>query len=391
MAYSRYRARKRYTPRRRPATTYDRPRRSYRRSAAPKRTRRRATRSSMRGVAMDSSMSGTKDGDKYVLSQANPFDSNVDGVKIPDANSQPSTPFKAQDTYDVETTVGETCRCIGINPVLRKTFFGSSFVSATSWAYGASYGFFVDSNKLTQLRSDFELFRPVAHAIRITSGLSPISAVGFVHVAVFTMSTLGQTTWNAPTSLSQLQSVPGYKRYPIGRLTGEGLVVCNRPLDCTAQRYLDTDSEIWGSSTSQEWNIGAQWGTIMVAVSGVAASSVPISIENVVHYECIPRATSISQSTPASTYNVTALAGASSAQSHASISALDSEVPQRQNNAINIALNAMGRVGAGRAQNRYAVQRMRQKELIARNRTARTAISNNVAGADDNEGMSYVL
>lgn len=144
------------------------------------------------------------------------------------------------------------------------------------------------------------------------------------------------------------------------------------------------------SSTSSEWNIGAQWGMILVVVSGVgAAASTPVSIENVVHYECIPRSTSISQATPASTYNVTSLAGAASAQTHASVSALDSEVPARQNDAINIALNAMGRVGGGttRVAGRYAAARARQKDLIARNRTARTAIANNVAGVDNDEGM----
>lgn len=392
MAYSRYRSRKRYTPRRRSSYTqsaYPR-RRSYKRAAPASRSRRRSTRMPNRAAASSAPMSGTKDGDKYILSQANPFDSNVDGVKIPDANSQPSTPFKAQDIFDVDCAAAETCRAIGVNPVLAKTFFGSSPASATSWTWGASYGQSVDSSKLAQLRSDFELFRPVAHAVRITSGLSPVTAIGFVHVAVFTMSTLAQSTWNAPVNLSQMQATPGYKRYPIGRLTGEGLVVVNRPLDCTAQRYLDTDSVIWGSSTSSEWNIGAQWGMILVVVSGVgAAASTPVSIENVVHYECIPRSTSISQATPASTYNVTSLAGAASAQTHASVSALDSEVPARQNDAINIALNAMGRVGGGttRVAGRYAAARARQKDLIARNRTARTAIANNVAGVDNDEGM----
>lgn len=349
MAYSRYRSRKRYTPRRRASYAQSAPRRrSYKRTTTPKRSRRRSTRMSEGGTQAGKPVSGTRDGDKYVLSQANPFDSNVDGVKIPDANSQPSTPFKTQDVFDVVTGAAETCRCIGVNPVAVKTFFGSSPVDASSWTWGASYGQFQDSGKLTQMRSDFELFRPVAHAVRITSGLSPISAVGFVHVAVFTMSTYAQTTWACPTSLSQLQSVPGYKRYPIGRLTGEGLTVVNRPLDCTSQRYLDSDSAVFGSSAASEFNVPCQWGVILVAISGVAAATTPVSIENVTHFECIPRSTSISQSTPASAYNVTALAGAASAQAHSSVSALDSEVPQRTNEAVNIALNAMGRVGQGK-------------------------------------------
>ena len=93
MAYSRYRSRKRYTPRRRASYAQSAPRRrSYKRTTTPKRSRRRSTRMSEGGTQAGKPVSGTRDGDKYVLSQANPFDSNVDGVKIPDANSQPSTP-----------------------------------------------------------------------------------------------------------------------------------------------------------------------------------------------------------------------------------------------------------------------------------------------------------
>jgi len=88
MAYSRYRSRKRYTPRRRASYAQSAPRRrSYKRTTTPKRTRRRSTRMSQGSSQSAGPVSGTKDGDKYVLSQANPFDENVNGVKIPDANS----------------------------------------------------------------------------------------------------------------------------------------------------------------------------------------------------------------------------------------------------------------------------------------------------------------
>jgi hypothetical protein len=200
---------------------------------------------------------------------------------------------------------------------------------------------------LTQLRSDFELFRPVAHAVRITSGLAPTAAKGFLHVAVFTMATFGQTTWPCPLSISELQSVPGYKRYPIGRLTAEGVTVVNRPLDCTAQRYIDTDSDVYGSSTTNEFQVPCQWGTILIAVTGVDSSTVPVSIENIIHAECIPRSTAISQATPAARYNVNALAGASNAQSKTSPSALDSEKIQRKATAIQNAFAAIGTAGRG--------------------------------------------
>lgn len=314
-------------------------------------------------------------GDKYILAQADPFDSNVDGVKIPDANCQPSVAFKAEDVYDLATTVGETTRLIGINPTLEKTFFGSQFVDPDTWTYSAAYAGSKNHAKLTQLRSDFELFRPVAHAVRITSGLSPLTVTGFLHVAVFTMANFGQTTWACPTTLGQLQSVPGYRRYPLGRLTSEGVTVINRPMDCTSQRYIDTDNTIFAASTQNEFNTACQWGVILVAVSGVAASTTPVSIETIMHYECIPRSTSISQSTPAARYNVDALAGAAAALSSGPASALDSERPQVVTQAVRTAVNNMSGADERGRGGRWGSMR---DDIIARRKTPKRA------GADGN-------
>lgn len=327
---------------------------SRRRPSAKSRSRRktrstRKTASTSTQTTDTKKMTGTGHGDKYVLSQADPFDENVDGVKIPDANAQPSVPLKAEDTFDVAINASETTRAIGINPTLNKTFYGSATNTASAWTWGSSYAGTVSSTKLSQLRSDFELFRPVAHACRITSGLAPTAAKGFLHVAVFTMSTFGQTTWPCPTTISELQSVPGYKRYPIGRLTAEGVTVVNRPLDCTAQRYIDTDNDIYGSSATNEFNVPCQWGTIIIAVTGCDASTVPVSIENIIHSECIPRSTSISQATSAAKYNVAALAAAANAQSKTQASALDSEKPMRKANALQHALNGLGVMGRGKS------------------------------------------
>jgi len=345
MAYS-YRSKSRSRSRR--ASSYrSEPtrRRSYRKSTTSSRARRPAPR--RRAAPRQTpakTMTKSAQGDKYIMSQANPWDENVDGVKIPDANSQPSVPLKAEDTFDVNVSGVQTCRCTAVNPSLVKTFVGGAGATATTWTWSGTYAGSVDSAKLTQLRSDFELFRPVAHAVRITSGLAPTAAIGFVHVCVFTMATFGQVTWPLPQSISEMQQVPGYKRYPIGRLTAEGLVVINRPLDCTSQRYIDTDSDIFASSTTNEFHVPFQWGTILVAVSGVIAS-VPVSIENIVHLECIPRATSISQSTPSANYDTDAIAGAANVQSRTQAAALDSEVPNRTIAAVR---NAAQVIGQGR-------------------------------------------
>jgi len=352
MAYGRY-SRRSYRPRRYgrprsrgkaylqlrgsqpPRVVYARPRRAVR------------VRSVRQSPVNDRKISGTGHGDKYIMAQADPFDEEVDGVKIPDANAQPSVPLKAEDTVDFVLGATETCHARAFNPTCAASsvMIVTFNTNPTSWSWPANFGNITDSAKLTQLRSDFEMFRPVAHAIRITSGLAPTAATGFVHVCVFSQALYNQSTWAYPTSIALMQNVPGYKRIPIGRLTAEGLTVVNRCLDATSQRYVDTDSPVYANAGTMEFQSGLQWGSIIVAVTGAGNSTTPITIESIQHHECIPRATAISSSTAAAKYNVAALAAATNGMSKTSPSALDSEKKARKATLVGHALNVLQGVG----------------------------------------------
>jgi len=144
-----------------------------------------------------------------------------------------------------------------------------------------------------------------------------------------------------------MQNVPGYKRVPLGRLTAEGLLVVNRPLDVTAQRYIDSDSPVFATAGTMEFQTGLQWCSIIVAVTGAPTSSTAISVENVLHVECIPRATSIGQSTPAAKYNTAALGGASNAASKATAAVLDSEKGKRVAEVVEAAKTGIAAAGGG--------------------------------------------
>lgn len=314
MVYRRGTSTKRRSVRRRPVTR----RRSYRRPV--RRYTRRASTPNPR-----KEMTGTGHGDKYIKAFIDPFMADVDGVKIPDSNAQPSVPLKALDTWDVTADSTYGSMVYAFNPHLASAQVFATMASTTTWSWGTSFGQTNPSNKLTNLRNDQELFRPVAHAVRVTSGLAPTAATGFVHVCVFSQATYNQSTWTYPTSIAQMQNVPGYKRIPLGRLTSEGLLIVNRPMDVTAQRYVDTDSPYIGNAATMEFHTGLQWCSILVAVTGAPISSTSATCENVIHLECIPRANAISQSTPAAKYNVTALGGASNAASKARAAVLDSE------------------------------------------------------------------
>lgn len=286
----------------------------------------------------------SKSGDKYLRSHIDPFDESVDGVKIPDANSQPSVPLKAEDSFSVSTGVGETLAAVALNPTTYKTLVTGTYATASTWTWAAAYGGATSSGKNTKLVTDMDLARPVAHGCRITSGLAPTTVTGFLHVAVFTQSLYNQSTWVYPTSLSDLSNVPGYKRIPLSRLTSEGLTIVNRPLDCTAQRYYDVNAPTMADAGIMEFHVPNQWASIVIVVEGVAASTTPIAIENVIHLECIPRASSIGQATPAASYNPPALGAASGILSKVESAVLDGKKPLRERKAQVVANRAAGRV-----------------------------------------------
>lgn len=330
-------------------------RQKYVRTYVPtRRTKRRMTRRARRAASAPGAderkkMTGTSHGDKYVLAQADPFDENVDGVKIPDANAQPSTPLKAEDTIDLLLDPTWDSRCYAFNPTCQAVAVAATRTGASTWTWAAAFGNTADSVKLAQLRADFDLFRTVAHGIRITSGLAPTAATGFVHVCVYSQALYNQNTWTYPTSVSQMQAVPGYRRIPIGRLTSEGLTIANRCMDVTSQRYTDTDSPVYANAGTMEFQTPLQWASIIVAVTGAPVGSVPLAIESIIHFECIPRVTSVSTATPAASFNPGALGAGSAAQSKTSPSYTDGERTQRKAKAIANAIGgAMKAGGAGK-------------------------------------------
>lgn len=308
--------------RRRPAyrrRAYRRPsRRAYRRAPA------------QLAVHPRKELTGTGHGDKYIKSFINPFNDDVLGVKIPDSNAQPSIPLRCLDSFDrtVDATYGVVAGAFNACPQ-QNHVVSQTAPSSSSWTWAAGFTGYNNVAKVNNITTDQEMYRPVAHGIRITSGLAPTAATGFLHVCVFSQALYNQSTWTYPTSISQMQQVPGYKRVPLGRLTSEGLLVVNRPMDVTAQRYVDSDSPGFASAGTMEFQSGLQWCSIVYAVTGAPVSSTPITIESVLHIECIPRATAIGQATPAAKYNTGALGGASNAASKATSAVLDSEKGQR--------------------------------------------------------------
>jgi len=336
-----------------PPTSGNRFRRSFRRWTRPKKKpgKKPAKKTAKKTTTVSSPSLGKSDS-KYVQSQIDPFDENVDGVKIPDANSMPSNTLKAEDYFSPPLSAGESCRGWAINSTLYNLLVNPGAGSAgTTWSWAGAYGNGSFSSKLVQYRNENSSGRPVAQGVRLTCGLAPTTLTGFVHVALYVTSVYNQSTWDLPTSIAEMANLPGYKRMPLSRLTSEGLVIVNKPLDSTSQRYIDADAQTTQiSATQMEFHIPNQWATIMVAVDGAPLGSTPLAFEIVTHYESIPRPTSVISATPAAAYSPAALGAASGVNARAPPVYADSERGVRRAEGVQAARRGMDKV-LGRAGN----------------------------------------
>lgn len=355
MAYYTRRRRGSYGGYRRYRPRYSTYRRTYRRSHST--VARRRTSTKKRATRTSTSHSGGstlgKDSEKYLLALTDPFSENAEGVKIPDANAQPSVSVKVEDIFTITAAATETLAAWAFNPSTSKMAVQGVFASASSWTWAATYGGNFPSSKNTKMIADMDLWRPVAHGLRITCGLAPTTVTGFLHVAVFAQANYGQTTWSYPTNLADLSNVAGYKRIPLARLTAEGLVITNRPLDCTAQHYTDTDNPIYnGGSTNDGWNVPLEWASIIVVVEGVTANPTStqslLAIESILHTECIPRATSISTPSPAAAYSPAALGAASAVTSRVQAAVLDGDKAAKKMKAAMVAQKGVSKAIGGK-------------------------------------------
>lgn len=275
-----------------------------RRRRVAARPRRRATVRRYASRRMSSRPAQGRSLTKYELANLNPFDYRVNGVKIPDSNTQPS-----ETTYDENRTtisVGGSAfaECSAFLPVIGATSVTSVGATATTWTWNPGFGGTVASSNAALIRADFVGVRPAGHGIRISCPLAPLNVTGFCHICIVPVETFAQTTWQFPTSISQMVNLPWYKRYTLASLTQRSVTVVNKFLDASATRYTDSDALTVATATNTDFMFGNSWCAIIVAVEGAAASTNPLTIDSIVHYEGLPKIGSTNQSTPAAPYNV---------------------------------------------------------------------------------------
>lgn len=338
MAYARRASTtKRRRPARRRLTRLNRGRYTTRGSYSRTPTRRVARRAVPRTISFNA----------YALAHVDPFDDRCKGIKIPDANTMPSVAL----TLTQETTVSVTGGFANAHafqpvPAAQEVFAAVKNVGSNSWQWGTSATSValtaaqqVESLKLGALITGYDLYRPVAHGIRVSCGLSPQTVTGFLHVAIVARPKLNRFVndwW--PASVGDLSESVWYKRVPLATLTQRPLTVVNKVLDTTSNNYLSPVRAITGETVTQggvnygtaSTNDGGNpavgnasttstfdrdslngFATIVIAVEGAPLDSAPIVVEQIMHLEAIPKSVGLQTGGLASPSRPDVLAGVS--------------------------------------------------------------------------------
>jgi len=308
-----------------------------RRRAPARRPIRRMTRRQKRGLT------------KFELAQVNPFDRRVDGVKIPDSNTQPSDTARSEDRVVFTGSATDKAQCKMFFPTLSNTYVDSVDSTAAAWTWAAIYGGASSSAQQSAFIAAYQGVRICAHGIRISCQAAPTSVTGFVHVAVYPVCDFNSTTWAMPVNLSQMSMLPWYRRFTLAQLTQRSVTVVNKFLDSTATRYFDTASDQIENSTNSGFQFGSSWCAILVAVEGAPILTSNLSVENLVHYECLPKFGASQTVSPAANFNVSELQDVSRIAGNGNSIFQEGE----EDHQINQALNALGQGALSAVQDIY--------------------------------------
>jgi len=247
---------------------------------------------------------------KYALAQSNPFHLDVVGVKIPDSATTPSVGFPDMNIY---TAAGTSGSLTGFAFAPSLTYTVASTAGLGSWTWAAAFGGSSSSSAGPNILQNFSAIRPVAHGIRIVANQNIQTAAGFVHMCLFPNTVYNVTTWQLPTTIGQMQRLPGYRRLSVSSLTQRAAVYVNKYLDETSYRYTDpVDNQLPSGSAKGTFEFAYQWNTIVIALEGTTTGSI-LEIENLVHYEGIVQlgSTLAVPATPAEPSNPNVTAGVS--------------------------------------------------------------------------------
>lgn len=240
---------------------------------------------------------------RFIMAHIDPFSVDAVGCKVPDSNTYPSHGFPVSDDWGTDTTDANGLIAKAYLPNLKASVVTHVSATGHSWTWAPAFGGTYSSDKYANIVNQYEMYRPVAHGVRISCPAAVLSLTGQVHVAIVAVSQFASSTWEFPTSVAQLSNCLFYKRYSLSQLTQGGVTIVNKFLDCTSTRYIDVASTAIESGLDVTFQTNG-WAAILVCVEGAPATSSVINAESILHCEAVPRANAVNAATPAAAYNI---------------------------------------------------------------------------------------
>lgn len=302
-------------------------RRAYRRRAP---ARRRSTRSM---VGYDRVLTPAS---KFALAQLDPFELKCLGAKIPDSTTIPS--LSHSDVDQVSLAAPPTAGLLvaqAFNPSYVSAQLNANQLSPTPSATQIAWdGNFVARRNFSKMSTSIEAYRPVAHAIRLSCGLSPTTATGFVHLGLCVESRrnndFNTTVPNYPDTVNDMTGLAFYRRVTLASLTQSPITIINKWIDDTGFRYDDFSSayNFAPSSSSVQtitFNFQQSWGTLIVMVEGAPTGAPVLNAEHILHSELLPQKDGFVIGTPAAASSPGAMSVVSQMQGETDFSHTEAE------------------------------------------------------------------
>lgn len=236
---------------------------------------------------------------KFALAQLDPFHPNALGAKIPDSNTMPSIANCSVDQVSCPLATTGFLTGFAFRPMYNYATIAATPASATTVTWGAAVGTNASNRRdYTAFVGQMEAVRPVAHAVRLVSQLSPTSATGFVHIGLSVESqySAAANTWQFPTTVNEMMGLSFYKRVTLASLTQSPITVINKWIDERGFQYQNTGqaTTITTAADAEVVNpFGYSWATIVVLVEGAPTTPSPLAAEHLLLTESIPKKDSI--------------------------------------------------------------------------------------------------
>lgn len=237
---------------------------------------------------------------KWALAQLDPFHPMAQGGKVPDTNTMPSIANCSVDQVSCPLATTGFLTGFAFRPNYNSAVINATPASASTVTWGTSpTANAVDRRDYSAFVAQFEAVRPVAHAVRLVSQLSPTSATGFVHIGLSVESYFNAPTgptWALPTTVNEMTGLAHYKRVTLASLTQSPLTIINKWIDERGFMYQDAN-QLAALSVTQpnETSVpfGGNWSHIVILVEGAPVSPSPLSAEHLLMTEAIPKKSSI--------------------------------------------------------------------------------------------------